>query len=228
MTTVSERYDPKPAAEGPRVLLVDDHEPFRESLRALLTEHGVNVVADAETGGAALAILREVAPDVGLMDLNMPGISGIETTRQVAMLAPRARVVVLTTSSDDTDVTEAIFAGACGYLLKDSRPAVLVAGIRAAAVGESLISPSVASKLLSRLRAHEPSSRLAEIIGAGLTKREIEVLLLLSHGGDNRQIAADLFISTSTVKNHVSNILLKLQLGNRIEAAVYAVRAGMA
>lgn len=228
MTTVSESFDRQHAVEGPRVLLVDDHETFRDGLRVLLTEQDVNVVAEAGTGAAALALLRECAPDVVLMDLNMPGIGGIETTRQIAMRAPRARVVVLTSSSDDSDVAEAIFAGACGYLLKDSVPAVLVAGINAAAAGESLISPGVASKLLTRLRAREPSSPLADIIGAELTEREIEVLRLLSHGGDNRQIAATLFISPSTVKNHVSNILLKLHLKNRIQAAVYGIRAGIA
>src|SRR5213076_641625 len=124
-----------------RVLLVDDHDLFRTGLRTLLEEQGVDVVGEAETGTQALRKIREVAPEVVVMDLNMPGISGVEATRQIAMIAPLTRVLVLTISDQDADVMDAIFAGACGYLLKDASIQDLIVGIRAAAAGESLVSP---------------------------------------------------------------------------------------
>ena len=161
------------------------------------------------------------------MDLNMPGISGVEATRQMAMIAPLTRVLVLTISDQDTDVMDAIFAGACGYLLKDASIQDLIAGIRAAAAGESLVSPSIAAKLLQGLRATGSSRHDAGTIRSELSDREIQVLKLIASGKDNAQIAADLHISPKTVKNHISNILMKLQIENRIQAAVYAVRSGI-
>ena len=144
---------------SPRVLLVDDNDLFRRGLRTLLEEEGVDVVGEARTGSEALVELRALAPDVVVMDLNMPGISGVEATRKMAMIAPLTRVLVLTISDDDADVMDAIMAGACGYLLKDSSIPELMAGIRATANGESLISPAIASKVLQRLRAASPSAR---------------------------------------------------------------------
>src|SRR3984885_12439776 len=138
---------------SPRVLLVDDHDLFRSGLRTLLEEEGIDVVGEASTGTDALAELRNVAPDVVVMDINMPGISGVEATRQMAMIAPRTRVLVLTISDRDADVMDAILAGACGYLLKGASIHDLLAGIRAAANGESLISPAIAAKVLRKLRA---------------------------------------------------------------------------
>src|SRR5215210_2443113 len=126
-----------------RVVLVDDHDLFRTGLRNLLEEQGVQIVAEASDGAAALGLVRELAPDVVVMDLNMPGMNGIEATREIARLAPLTRVVVLTISDQDDDVIDAILAGACGYLLKDSSIQDLMQGIRAAAIGEALISPSV-------------------------------------------------------------------------------------
>ena len=161
------------------------------------------------------------------MDLNMPGISGVEATRQIAMVAPLTRVLVLTISDQDADVMDAILAGACGYLLKDASIADLIAGIRAAAAGESLVSPAIASKVLQRVRAAGPAQVDAESIRSELSDREIQVLKLIANGKDNGQIAADLHISPKTVKNHISNILMKLQIENRIQAAVYAVRSGL-
>jgi DNA-binding NarL/FixJ family response regulator len=182
-----------------RVMLVDDHDLFRTGLRNLLEEQGVQIVAEASDGASALNLVRELTPDVV--------------------------VVVLTISDQDGDVMDAIFAGACGYLLKDSSIQDLMQGIRAAAVGESLISPHIASKVLQRIRASGIETELG--VGAELSDRETEVLRLIANGKDNSEIAQELHISPKTVKNHISNILMKLQIENRIQAAVYAVRRGL-
>jgi DNA-binding NarL/FixJ family response regulator len=192
----------------------------------LLEDQGLQVVGEADNGRAALQLVAELAPDVVVMDLKMPGLTGVETTRQVSSIAPRTRVVVLTISADDDDVMAALLAGACGYLLKDSSIDQLVAGIHAAASGESLISPQIAAKVLQRLRAQTPDTA-ARTIRTELSARELEVLRLIAIGKDNAEIARDLFISPKTVKNHISNILMKLQIENRIQAAVYAVRSGI-
>jgi DNA-binding NarL/FixJ family response regulator len=210
-----------------RVLVVDDHDLFRTGLRNLLEEEGVNVVGEAENGENAIRLASDLTPDVVIMDLNMPGVGGVETTRRLSSLAPLSRVVVLTISADDDDVMNAVMAGACGYLLKDSSIQELIAGIRAASEGESLISPQIAAKVLQRLRAQSKDVDAAETIRAELSDRELEVLKLIANGKDNAQIARELFISPKTVKNHISNILMKLQIENRIQAAVYAVRSGI-
>jgi DNA-binding NarL/FixJ family response regulator len=210
-----------------RVLVVDDHDLFRTGLRNLLEEQGVNVVGEAENGETAIRLASDLAPDVVIMDLNMPGAGGVETTRRLSSLAPLSRVVVLTISADDDDVMNAVMAGACGYLLKDSSIQELIAGISAASEGESLISPQIAAKVLQRLRAQSKDADAAETIRAELSDRELQVLKLIANGKDNAQIARELFISPKTVKNHISNILMKLQIENRIQAAVYAVRSGI-
>ena len=192
----------------------------------MLEDQGLQVVGEADNGRAALQLVAELAPDVVVMDLKMPGLTGVETTRQVSSIAPRTRVVVLTISADDDDVMAALLAGACGYLLKDSSIDQLVAGIHVAASGESLISPQIAAKVLQRLRAQTPDTA-ARTIRTELSARELEVLRLIAIGKDNAEIARDLFISPKTVKNHISNILMKLQIENRIQAAVYAVRSGI-
>ena len=207
-----------------RVLLVDDHDLFRTGLRNLLEEQGVQVVGECDNGTEALHAVRELAPDVVVMDLNMPGISGVEATRQISMIAPLTRVLVLTISDQDSDVMDAILAGACGYLLKDSSISELINGIHAAAIGESLVSPAIATKVLQRLRASSASPHEAELIQSELSDREIQVLKLIANNG---MIALELHISPKTVKNHISNILMKLQIDNRIQAAVYAVRSGI-
>ena len=209
------------------MLVVDDHDLFRTGLRNLLEEEGVNVVGEAENGENAIRLASDLTPDVVIMDLNMPGAGGVETTRRLSSLAPLSRVVVLTISADDDDVMNAVMAGACGYLLKDSSIQELIAGIRAASEGESLISPQIAAKVLQRLRAQSKDVDAAETIRAELSDRELEVLKLIANGKDNAQIARELFISPKTVKNHISNILMKLQIENRIQAAVYAVRSGI-
>jgi len=210
-----------------RVLLVDDHDLFRTGLRNLLEERGVVIAGEAGDGAEAVRLVREVAPDVVIMDLHMPGVSGIEAIRQIGGIAPLTRVLVLTISDQDEDVLHAILAGACGYLLKDSSVEELIRGIEAAAIGESLVSPAIAGKVLQQVRATAASPDAAETIRAELSEREIEVLKLIASGNDNAMIAAELHISPKTVKNHISNILMKLQIQNRIQAAVYAVRSGI-
>ena len=215
------------AVETIRVLIVDDHDLFRTGLRNLLEEQGVHVLGEAASGTDAVRSVRENAPDVVVMDLNMPGMGGVDATRHIASIAPLTRVVVLTISDEDADVMDAILAGACGYLLKDASIDELMAGIRAAARGESLISPGIAAKVLQRVRATSAQPEIAEAIRSELSDREIEVLKLIANGKDNAVIAAELHISPKTVKNHISNILMKLQIDNRIQAAVYAVRSGI-
>jgi DNA-binding NarL/FixJ family response regulator len=225
MVETAERVEP--SHDPLRVVLVDDHDLFRTGLRNLLEEQGVEILGEASTGTEAVRSVRELAPDVVVMDLNMPGMSGVEATRQINGIAPLTRVLVLTISDQDSDVLDAILAGACGYMLKDSSIQELMAGIRAAAIGESLISPHIASKVLQRVRSTSSVPEIAETIKAELSDREIEVLKLIANGKDNAQIAGDLHISPKTVKNHISNILMKLQIDNRIQAAVYAVKSGI-
>jgi DNA-binding NarL/FixJ family response regulator len=210
-----------------RVLLVDDHDLFRTGLRNLLEEQGVEIIGEAGDGAVAVTQVRELAPDVVVMDLNMPGMTGVEATRQITAIAPLTRVLVLTISDHDSDVLDAILAGACGYLMKDASIEQLMAGIHAAAIGESLISSHIAGKVLQRVRATSSQQELAETIRTELSDREVEVLKLIANGKDNAMIASDLHISPKTVKNHISNILMKLQIENRIQAAVYAVRSGI-
>ncbi len=214
--------------EDIHVLVVDDHDLFREGLRTLLEEEGVHVIGEARSGEEAVEMVAELAPEIVLMDLDMPGMGGVEATRQISGIAPLTRVVVLTISDDDADVMDAIIAGACGYLLKDSSVPDLLRGIAAASVGESLISPTIAAKMLQGIRAAGAVSGAAETVRTELSDREIEVLKLIAGGKNNAEIASDLFVSSKTVKNHISNILTKLQISNRIQAAVYAVKSGLA
>jgi DNA-binding NarL/FixJ family response regulator len=209
-----------------RVLIVDDHDRFREGLRVLLEEDGLDV-AGASSGEAALRQLRSRPADVVVMDLNMPGMSGIEATRRVLEQSPESAVLVLTVAADEDSVLAAVRAGARGYLLKDAELAVIVAGIRAAASGESAVSPQVASRLLSRLRERgaQPSPQPPATVD--LSAREHAILKLLVRGCDNAQIGERLYLSPSTVKGEVSTLLRKLGVENRVQAAVYAIRHGL-
>jgi DNA-binding NarL/FixJ family response regulator len=212
--------------EGPpSVLVVDDHELFRRGLVGLLEERGIPIAGEAGAATEAIRRASDVDPAVVLMDLNMPGMSGIEATQRLAAAVPLARVVVLTVATDDQHVANALLAGACGYLLKDAPIEQIVEGIRAAARGEALISPRVAARLLRRL--WEPRQIEPELPGAELTRRELEVLELLARGLDNHQIADVMCLSLHTIKNHVSSIFIKLQVENRIQAAVRAIRGGI-
>jgi DNA-binding NarL/FixJ family response regulator len=211
--------------DGVRVLVVDDDEHFRAGLAELLTAHGLDVVATAGNARDAVDVSRMLRPDVVLMDVEMPGRNGIEATPGLLAACPEARVVMLTVSGDGTDVLEALLAGATGYLVKGTAPAALVAGIRAAAAGDALLSPGLATKLLGRVKAVAP---VAARSGALLSERELEVLRLLAAGKANADIARELFLSPYTVRNHISSILSKLQIANRTEAAAYAIRSGLA
>ncbi|MDQ3876237.1 MAG: response regulator transcription factor [Actinomycetota bacterium] len=209
-------------------MLADDHALFRAGLRALLEEHGVDIAGEAADGAEAVEIVRQVAPQVVLMDLNMPAMTGVEATQAIGQVAPLTRVVVLTISDDDDDVIDAILAGACGYLLKDASIDDLVRAIHAAASGDSLISPQIAAKVLQRVRSTNVPSRARDAVTSELSERELDVLRLVACGKDNAEIARELSISPKTVKNHISSILVKLHIENRIQAAVYAVRSGIA
>jgi NarL family two-component system response regulator LiaR len=219
--------EPRPEEEEINVVLVDDHDLFRGGMRDILEDQGVNVVGEADNGERGAELVAELAPDVAVMDLNMPGMGGVEATRLIAAKTPATQVLVLTISSDDDSIMQAMMAGASGYMLKDASVEQLVGGIRAAAAGESSISPRIASKLLVWLREGHADQRPPESVQADLSDREIEVLRLLASGKGNAEIAQELFISPKTVKNHIASILVKLQIENRIQAAVYAVKAGI-
>jgi DNA-binding NarL/FixJ family response regulator len=213
----------QPRDERPlRVLVVDDHSFYRAGLRSMLADEGLDVM-EARSGEAALEIVAAAAPDVVLMDLHMPGMSGVEATRRLEGVP----VVVLTASTDDRDVVEAVRAGARGYLLKDAAIEEIVASVRAAAGGDAWISPHVTGALLDQLRAtgSVPPNEPAPV---ELSDREREVLALIVAGKDNAAIGRELYISAGTVRKSVSNILAKLGVDNRVEAAVYAVRRGLA
>jgi DNA-binding NarL/FixJ family response regulator len=205
--------------------VVDDEELYRGGLIGLLAPRGIRVIGEAGLAADAIRLATDLHPDVVLMDLSMPGMSGIEATQRLAAAAPLVRVLVLTVMADDRYVMDALLAGASGYLLKDAPIEQIVDGIRAAARGESMISSRIASHLIRRLR--EPAQFTPGITGAELTPREHEVLELLARGMDNHEIAKALYLSPHTVKNHVSSILVKLQVENRIQAAVRAVRGGL-
>jgi DNA-binding NarL/FixJ family response regulator len=211
--------------ERVRVVVIDDHELFRSGLVQVLRENSIDVVGEAPLAAPGIELVRELLPDVVLMDLNMPAMSGIEAAQRLSATAPLTRVLVLTVVADERNVIDALLAGACGYLVKDAPIAQIVQGIRAAARGESLISPRVAGQLVKRIR--QPATIEPSAIAAELTPREFEILGLIARGMDNGEIARMLFLSQHTVKNHVSSILVKLQVENRIQAAVRAVRGGL-
>lgn len=208
-------------------MVVDDHDLFRSGLRRLLDEHDeLDVVADARRGDEAVQRAAELRPDVVVMDINMPGISGVEATRGVLQKSPATAVLMLTVTTDENAVLDAVLAGASGYLLKDATLPEIVRGIRAAAAGQSLIAPSVAGDLLSRLRRHG-APEAPPPAAPELSARELDVLRLVVAGCDNGDIAKRLYVSASTVKHHVSSALEKLGVDNRIQAAVMAVRLGL-
>jgi DNA-binding NarL/FixJ family response regulator len=209
-------------------LVVDDHDLFRRGLRELLEEQGIRVIGDAATVEDGVALAARARPDVVVMDLNLPHGSGIEATRQLVGADPNAKVLVLTVAADERNVLNALLAGACGYLLKDSTIEEIAAGVRAAAAGRSFVSPQVVHHLLNRLRGSASAYEVPAPDEAKLSTRELEILRLVAQGCDNDQIAERLVLSPRTVKNHVSSILAKLDMDNRVQAAVYAVRQGLA
>lgn len=206
------------------VVLADDHQLVREGVRAFLeTQPGIEIVGEAATGEEAVSLSQALAPDVVLMDLAMPGIGGVEATRRVREVSPRTQVVVLTSFHDDAYVFPAIKAGALSYLLKDAGPDEIAEAVRAAARGEAKLHPRIAGRLLQQVRGTDAASvnPFTE-----LTEREQEVLRLIAQGMSNAEIAAELSISEKTVKAHVSNVLGKLYLVDRTQAAVFAWREG--
>ncbi|MEJ5946157.1 response regulator transcription factor [Pseudokineococcus basanitobsidens] len=218
------------AAEPIRVLVVDDHVLYRRGLeRVLELEDDVVIVGEAGDGSEAIARAEELLPDVVLMDVRMPRRSGIEACAAIREVAPSARIVMLTMSDEEEDLFSAVRAGAVGYLLKDVPGEEVAAGLRAVHGGQSLISPSMASHLLAEFaalsRRGAAEADVPAVPAPRLTARELEVLRLVARGLTNRDIAGQLWISENTVKNHVRNLLEKLQLHSRMEAAMYAVRA---
>lgn len=208
-----------------RVLLVDDHNVVRRGVRSYLeTLPDMEVVAEAGSGAEAVVAAEKHVPDVVLMDLVMPGLDGVEATRKIKQASPCTQVIVLTSYHDDEFIFPAIRAGALSYLLKDVEPDVLAGAVRGAARGEAALHPRVATRLVQEVRqphdeGHNPYTEL--------TDREVEVLRLIAGGKGNAEIAEDLVISEKTVKTHVSNILSKLHLADRTQAAVYAWRKGV-
>jgi DNA-binding NarL/FixJ family response regulator len=210
------------------VLIVDDHDLFRAGLAAILkAEPDINVVAQASRGRLGVQLARELRPHVILMDLRIPDLDGIAATREIIADDAQARVIALTVSGDENDVAAAVLAGACGYLLKDNSVEDVGVAVRAAAAGESWLSPRAAATVLEKVRREHverpPVAEAAEL----LSPREIEILQLVARGLGNAQIAAELSISPRTAKNHLSNVLTKLGMTNRVQAAIYAVRHGL-
>jgi two-component system NarL family response regulator len=204
--------------------VVDDQELFRRGLTMLLgVEDDIDVVGEAGDGIAATELAATAVPDVILMDVRMPKRSGIEACVAIKEAAPTARIIMLTVSDEEADLYDAVKNGASGYLLKDSSIDEVAQAIRVVADGQSLISPSMAIKLLDEFKQMSRSDR-QQVPTPRLTERELEVLKLVAQGLNNREIAKRLFISENTVKNHVRNILEKLQLHSRMEAVMYAVR----
>ena len=207
------------------ILVADDHAIVREGLRALIdTERGMELVGEAADGVEAVLEARSLRPDVILMDLVMPRKNGIEAIGEIKQENPEARILVLTSFAEDDKVFPAIKAGALGYLLKDSSPQELIQAIREVYRGESSLHPSIARKLVREIS--QPSDLPAT--EEPLTEREVEVLSLVARGLSNQEIADSLVVSERTVRTHVSNILGKLHLANRTQAALYAVREGLA
>lgn len=207
------------------VMIIDDHEMIRRGACDYLTvQPDIYVVAQGNSGEEAVRLAQEFVPDVVLMDLVMPGMGGVEATRQVKNASPRSQIIVLTSFHQDEFIFPALQAGAISYLLKDVKASELVEAIRRAAQGEVTLHPRVAERVLRALRSKDPDSGTPFTL---LTVREMEVLKLIAKGSSNEQIAENLVVSVGTVKGHVSNILSKLHLADRTQAAVYAWREGI-
>jgi DNA-binding NarL/FixJ family response regulator len=214
------------------IVVVDSQELIRSALTQLLSADGLRIVGEAPSGEEGVRLVVDLRPDLVLVELVLRGMSGIDTIQQLSALAPASRILVLTDSEGPSGVVEAILAGACGYMLKSARPNELIGAVKASAAGECVVSPQVAGHLLDRIRARDipvtvRSEHSAAAIRAVLTERELEIFKRLASGESNPEIGRELSLSENTIKNHVASILAKLQLENRIQAAVQAVRSGI-
>jgi NarL family two-component system response regulator LiaR len=206
-------------------MIVDDHEMVRHGAAGYLeAQDDIHVIAQAASGEEALTLALEHVPDVVLMDLVMPGLDGVETTRRLKDSSPRTQIIILTSFHEDEHIFPALQAGAISYLLKDVKAAELVEAIRRAACGEATLHPRIAERVIKEFRVRDPGRKR---LFTDLTEREMEVLKLIASGFANQKIADQLVISVGTVKGHVSNILSKLHLADRTQAAVYAWKEGL-
>jgi DNA-binding NarL/FixJ family response regulator len=214
----------RPARPGGRlrVVLADDHSVYRRGLVKLLTRSGIEVIGEAASGLTAIELVENTAPDVAVIDLNMPDLSGVEVTRRLTERTPASRVLVVSVSAREDDVTEALLAGASGYVLKDAPVEEVVAGIEAAAAGESLLSPRIAGTLLERIRRGKQVG--LDLSPTSLSDRELQVLALLADGRAPHEIGEALLIGAGAVRKHLSSVLTKLQVENRIHAAMRSAR----
>lgn len=211
-----------------RVLIVDDHQVVRQGLRTFLDLHpDIIAVGEANNGLAAMEMTRQLEPDVVLMDLVMPLLDGVAATSQIKSQWPRVKIIVLTSFTEDDKVFPAIQAGASSYLLKDVAPEALVEAIRAVHHGEARLHPNIARKLMEQV-AQQPSHRRPASTPTDLTEREREVIRQVAQGHSNQEIAQRLVISDKTVKSHISHILSKLDLTDRTQLAIYAIKHGLA
>jgi len=214
------------------VVSVDDEPIIRAMLTQMLTGNGLKLIGEADNGQDAVDLVLDLRPDVVIMDLGLPGITGVQATEQISLLAPASRVLILT-GSEQNSVVEAIVAGASGYVLKTAPTEEIVAAVIATANGKAVLSPQIAGKLLERIReldiqTTDKTFANAAAIRTALTARELKIFTRRASGASNQQIGEGLALSTNTVANHITSILAKLHLENRIQAAVQAVRAGIA
>ena len=213
------------------VVLVDDEHLIRGALAQALTTDGLDLIGEAANAPDAVKLVIDLRPDVVLMDIRLPGMPGVQAIEQIGLLAPASRILILT-RTEQNRVVEAIVAGACGYILKTASLEAIISAVRATAAGETVLSSQIAGKLLDRIRERDipitaGSQDAASAIRAALTERELAIFTRLASGDSNQDIARELALSANTIHNHITSILDKLHLDNRIQAAVHAVRSGI-